>query len=108
VLDDRGFESHQRLGTFQHRIQTRSGPTQLPIRRVPGALCLGVKGPGHVVDHSPPSSAEVKECVELYLNSINTPSQRRDQLKNNFTLRLCKIYEQNIGYSQCSCSEVIV
>jgi len=31
-------------------------------------LSLGVKRPGHEVDHSPPSSAEVKECVELYLN----------------------------------------
>jgi hypothetical protein len=27
----------------------------------------GVKWPGHGVDHSPPSSAEVKERVELYL-----------------------------------------
>jgi len=28
---------------------------------VPGALSLGVKRPGHEADHSPPSSAEVKE-----------------------------------------------
>jgi hypothetical protein len=27
-------------------------------------------------DHSPPSSAEVKECVELYLHSLNNPSWR--------------------------------
>jgi hypothetical protein len=25
-------------------------------------------------DHSPPSSAEVEECVELYLHSPNAPS----------------------------------
>jgi hypothetical protein len=31
------------------------------IQWVPGALSLGVKGPGREADHSPPSSAEVKE-----------------------------------------------
>jgi len=33
-----------------------------------------VKRPGHGVDHSPPSSAEVKERVELYLYSPSGPS----------------------------------
>jgi hypothetical protein len=33
---------------------------QLPIQWVPGVLALGVKRPGHEADHSPPSSAEVK------------------------------------------------
>jgi hypothetical protein len=33
------------------------------------------------IDHSPPSSAEVKECVELYLHSPNTPSWRGAELK---------------------------
>jgi hypothetical protein len=32
-------------------------------------LSLGVKRPGRESDHSSPSSAEVKECVELYLHS---------------------------------------
>jgi len=32
---------------------------------VPGHLSLGVKRPGREADHSPPSSAEVKEGVEL-------------------------------------------
>jgi hypothetical protein len=31
-------------------------------------------------DHSPPSNAEVKEWVELYLNSPNAPSWRGAQL----------------------------
>jgi hypothetical protein len=31
---------------------------------------------------SPPSSAEVKEWVELYLHSPNTPSWRGAQLKH--------------------------
>jgi hypothetical protein len=34
---------------------------------------------GREADHSPPSSAEVKEWVELYLHSPNTPSWRGAQ-----------------------------
>jgi hypothetical protein len=40
------------------------------------ALSLGVKRPGREADHSTPSSAEVKECVGLYLHSPNNPSWR--------------------------------
>jgi hypothetical protein len=35
---------------------------------------------GREADHSPPSSAEVEECVELYLHSPNTPSWRGAEL----------------------------
>jgi hypothetical protein len=64
------------------------GPTQPPIYWSPGSLSLGVKRPGREADHSPPSSAEVKERVELYFHSPNTPSWRSAQLKHrdNFTL----------------------
>jgi hypothetical protein len=64
------------------------GPTQFPTQWVPGALSLGVKRLGHEADHSPPSSAEVKEWVELYLHSPNMPSWRDAHLKHrdNFTL----------------------
>jgi hypothetical protein len=48
---------------------TALGPTQPPIQCVPGTLSLGLKQPGREADHSPPSSAEIKECVELYLHS---------------------------------------
>jgi hypothetical protein len=41
------------------------GPTQPPIQWVLVALSLGVKRPGIEADHSPPSSAEVKECVDI-------------------------------------------
>jgi hypothetical protein len=54
---------------------------------------LGIKPPGREADHSPPSRAEVKECVELYLHSPNMPSWRGDQLKkhrDNFTFTLIK------------------
>jgi hypothetical protein len=59
------------LGIFLLDIVARPalGPTQPPIQWVPGALSLGVKRPGREADHSPPSTAEVKECVELYLHS---------------------------------------
>jgi hypothetical protein len=52
-----------------------------------GALSLGVKRPGLEAGHSPPSSAEVKELVELYLHYPNTHSWRGAQLKHrdNFT-----------------------
>jgi len=36
---------------------------------------------GHKADHSPLSSAKVKEWVELYLQSPNTPSWRGAQLE---------------------------
>jgi hypothetical protein len=45
--------------------------------------------PGREADHSPPSSDEVKELVELYLHSPNTPSWLGAQLgehRDNFTL----------------------
>jgi hypothetical protein len=63
-----------------------------------GALSLGVKRLGREADHSPPSSAEVKECVELYLHSPSTPSWRSAQLKEknhrkNFTFY---IYDDGI------------
>jgi hypothetical protein len=58
------------------------GPTQPPIQWVPGALSLGVKRPGREAGHSPPSSAEVKECVELYIHSPNMPSWGGAQLKH--------------------------
>jgi hypothetical protein len=58
------------------------GATQPPIQWVPGALSLGVKRPGREADHSPPSSAEVKEWVELYLHFPNTPSWCGARLKH--------------------------
>jgi len=61
-LDFRGFESRQGLGIFLFTTASRPalGPTQPPIQWVPGALSLGLKLPGREADHSPPSSAEVK------------------------------------------------
>jgi hypothetical protein len=54
-----------------------------PVQWVPEDLSMGVKWSGRKANHSPPSSAEVKECVVLYLNSPNTPSWHRAQLKKH-------------------------
>jgi hypothetical protein len=58
-----------------------------------GTLSLGVKRPGREADHWLPSSAEVKEWVELYLYSPNTPSWccaqfEKKKHRDNFTLTL--------------------
>jgi hypothetical protein len=57
-----GFDSQRGLGIFLFTTTSRIavGPTQPHIQWVPGALALGVKRPGNEADHSPPSSAEVK------------------------------------------------
>jgi hypothetical protein len=79
-LDDRmiGVRFPAGVGIFLFDTMSRPalGPTEPPIQWVLGTLSLGVKGPGREADYSPPSSAEVKECVELYLHSPNTFSWR--------------------------------
>jgi hypothetical protein len=44
---------------------------------------------GREADHSPPSSAEVKEWMELYLYSPNTPSWRGAQLGGAQGQQIC-------------------
>jgi hypothetical protein len=66
-----GFDSRMGLGIFLFDTMSSPAlrPTQPPIQWVAGAFSLGIKRPDHEADHSPPSSAEVKECVELYHHS---------------------------------------
>jgi hypothetical protein len=80
VLD---FDSRRGLGIFLSTTASRTalGSTQPPIQWVSGALPLGVERPERDAGHSPPSSAEVKECVDLYLHSPNALSRRGTQLK---------------------------
>jgi hypothetical protein len=59
---------------FSASVQTGPGATQLPIKWVP-VLPRGKSGRGRGVDY-PPSSAELKERVELYLYSPSGPSWR--------------------------------
>jgi hypothetical protein len=67
MIEVLGFDSQRWLGIFLFTTASRTalGLTQPPIQWVPGVLSLGVKRPRREADHSPPSSAEVKECVEL-------------------------------------------
>jgi hypothetical protein len=67
VVDYRGFESQQGLEIFLFTTVSRRvlGPTQPPSEQVPGAAFPGSKAARTEAGHSPPSSAEVKECVEL-------------------------------------------
>jgi hypothetical protein len=58
------------------------GLTQLPIQWVAEALSLGVKWLGRETDHSPPSNAKLKECVDLYIHSPSTLAWHGAQLKN--------------------------
>jgi len=76
-----GFDSRRGLGIFLFTTASIAalGPTQPPIRWVPEALSQGVKRPGRKADHSPLSSAEVIEWVDLYLQSPNTSSWRDTQ-----------------------------
>jgi hypothetical protein len=61
------FDSRRGLGIFLFITVSKMvlGPIQPPIQWVPGDLSLGIKRPGREADHLPPSSDEVKECVEL-------------------------------------------
>jgi hypothetical protein len=96
-----GFDSRRGLGIFSS--PPRPGRPWDPPSLLSngylggGGLSLGVKRPGREADHSPPSSAQVKEWVKLYLYFPNTPSWRGAQLKHrdNFIL-----YLYNNSYTQ--------
>jgi hypothetical protein len=56
-------------------VSVQTGPGAYPASCTMGTGSFpGVKRPGRGVDHPPPSSAEVKERVELYLYSPSGPS----------------------------------
>jgi hypothetical protein len=83
-LDDRGSRIRFPVGagnfSLHHRVQNGSGahPASCPMAT---RVSLRVKRPGREVNHSPPSSDEVKENVELYLHFPNKPSRKCAQLK---------------------------
>jgi hypothetical protein len=57
-----------RFSSFFFGIRPNMGPTHPPIQWVLRALSPKVKRPESEADHSPPSSADVKECVDLCLH----------------------------------------
>jgi hypothetical protein len=76
-LDDQGsrvrFPAGARNFSLNHRVQNGSGvhPASYPVGT--RGSSPEVKRPGREADHSPPSNAEVKEWVELYVHSPTTP-----------------------------------
>jgi hypothetical protein len=72
-LDIRGsrvrFPAGAGNSSLQYRVQNGSGAHLASYPMGIRVLSLGVKRPVREADHSPPCSAEVKECVELYLHS---------------------------------------
>jgi hypothetical protein len=89
-----GVESRQELGMFLFITASTPalGPTQPPIQWERGNLSLGVKRPVREADHSHTSSAEVKECSELYIHSPNTPSWCGAQVEQSAGISLCSIF----------------
>jgi hypothetical protein len=92
-LGYRGFESRQRLGIFRYTTASRTalGPTYPHIQWVSGAVSLGVKRPGREADHSPPSSAEVKNAWSYTSTPQHTFmawcsfKKKRKAYRDNFT-----------------------
>jgi hypothetical protein len=62
---------------FLYSTESRQalGPIQPPIQWLQGALSVGVKRPGCEADHSPPSSAEVRNTWSIH-QLPHTPSWR--------------------------------
>jgi hypothetical protein len=57
-----GFDSRRGLGIFLSTLTKPAlGVTQHPVQGVTETLSVGLKRPRREADHSPPSSAEVKE-----------------------------------------------
>jgi hypothetical protein len=58
-----GIATRLRAGNFSHHtVRLARGLTQPPIHRIPGVLSLGVKRQVREADHSPSSSAKVKNA----------------------------------------------
>jgi hypothetical protein len=79
-LDDRGsmvrFSAGAGNFSTHHRVQNGSGVHRASYPMGASGPFPGGKRLGREAGHSPPSSAEVKECMELYVHSLNTPSWR--------------------------------
>jgi hypothetical protein len=105
----REFESGQGLGIFLFTTASRPalGPTQPPVKWVPGALSQGVKRPGCEAHHSHPSSAGDKECVELYLHSLNTPSWRDARLKHMENFTFFTFTSSKLNYKDLACVKLL-
>jgi hypothetical protein len=92
-----GFNSRRGQGNFLFTTASRTalGPTQPLNQWVKGALSLGVKWPGHEADHSPPSSAEIKNAWR-YTSTLQYVSMAWGLVKHrdNFTFTLTTSFKE--------------
>jgi hypothetical protein len=72
--------------SLRHRVQIGPGAHPAPYQMSTRVSFPEVKRPGREADYSSPSSAGVKEWVELYLHSPNTSSWRGVWLSTGTTL----------------------
>jgi hypothetical protein len=84
--------------SFRHRVQTGSGARTASYPMGTGGCFPGGKGPEREADHSAPSIAKVKECVDLYPHSPNTSSWRGAYLSTGTLINLLplKIQQNNL------------
>jgi hypothetical protein len=95
-------------GNFSHhRVQTGSGVHPASYPMATKGFSLGVKRPEREADHSYPTSAKVKDCMDIYLHSPNTPSWRGDQLKHMTTLPFVSS-SSSPPLGPLACSELIL
>jgi hypothetical protein len=94
------------MGIFLFTTESRTalGPIQPPIQRVLGALFLGVKRPEREADHSPPSSAEVKNEWSY----ISTPPIRSVEAQGQLYLFTFIIHSANILFLSMTWSQRIL
>jgi hypothetical protein len=102
-LDDRDSRVRFPAGAenfpLHHHVQNGSGAHPASYPMGPGSLSLGVKWPGREADHSPPSSAEVNEWVDLYLHpQYDFMARSLVKHRDNFTF---SFYSSNGKISSC-------
>jgi hypothetical protein len=95
-LDDRAIGARSPAGEedFSSSLCVQTGSGAYPASCTMGTRgpAPGVKArPGRDADHSPPSSAEVENHLELYLLSPQAPAWRVAGLLNLFTVSRGKI-----------------
>jgi hypothetical protein len=99
-----GFDSRWGLGIFLTTAsRTALRPTQPPIQWVEGAPSLEVRRPGREADHSPPSSAEVKNAwsytsTPQYVFMTWCLVKHRDNFTFTFILYYIILYYNTVLY----------
>jgi hypothetical protein len=100
MIRDSSPDSGMRIYLFTTMSRLALGPSQPPVQWVQGALSLGVKWLRHEADHSPPSSAEVKNAWS-YTSTPQYAFKAWCSVKKhrvNFTFTLYLTYSSIITY----------